>query len=127
MLDDELKSFTRAAAGRATSLGQILLELNNAHARELSWLEPEQLEDLIGQAFRARRIGKVDAFLLALDQDANYISQNFQWFRSRYSRLCMWTGSWSHRRLEAAAVRDGSIVICSNTRSRPGMRRCFVK
>jgi predicted GNAT superfamily acetyltransferase len=121
MLDNELKSITRAAAGRATSLGQILLELNNAHARELSWLEPEQLEDLIGQAFRARRIGKVDAFLLALDQDANYIS------RSRYSRLCMWTGSWSHRRLEAAAVRDGSIVICSNTRSRPGMRRCFVK
>ena len=87
MLDTELKSITRADAGRATSLGQTLLELNNAHARELSWLQPEQLEDLIGQAFLARRIGTVDAFVLALDQDANYSSPNFQWFRARYSRF----------------------------------------
>ena len=109
MLDTELKSITRAAAGPATSLGQILLELNNAHARELSWLQPEQLEDLIGQAFLARRIGTVDAFVLALDQDANYSSPNFQWFRARYSRF----------------VYVDRIVVASSARGRGCARRLY--
>jgi hypothetical protein len=87
MCDSELQSITRADASRTTSLGQTVLELNNAHAQELSWLQPEQIEHLIEQAFLARRIGNVDAFLLALDQDANYSSPNFQWFRTRYSRF----------------------------------------
>lgn len=109
MLDTELKSITRADAGRATSLGQTLLELNNAHARELSWLQPEQLEDLIGQAFLARRIGTVDAFVLALDQDANYSSPNFQWFRARYSRF----------------VYVDRIVVASSARGRGCARRLY--
>jgi hypothetical protein len=37
-----------------------VLALNNAHARELSWLEPERLEYLIGEAFLARRIGEFE-------------------------------------------------------------------
>ena len=61
--------------------------LNNAHAQELSWLEAERLEYLVGEAFLARRIGKVDAFLLAFDQDARYDSPNFIWFRARYPRF----------------------------------------
>ena len=40
-----------------------------------------------GPAFLARRIGAVDAFLLAFDQDADYDSPNFLWFRSRYPRF----------------------------------------
>jgi uncharacterized protein len=87
MLDCDLQSVTRADAGETTALGQILLQLNNANAQELSWLQPEQLEHLIEQSFLARRIGHVDAFLLALDQDAKYSSPNFQWFRTRYSRF----------------------------------------
>lgn len=42
-------------------LGEALLALNNAHAQELSWLAPERLEYLVGQAFMARRIGNIDA------------------------------------------------------------------
>ena len=69
------------------SLGPALLALNNAHAQELSWLEPERLARLVQQAFLASRIGSIDAFLLAFDQDADYDSPNFLWFRSHYARF----------------------------------------
>lgn len=39
------------------------------------------------QAFHARRIGNVDAFLLAFDQHAPYDSPNYLWFRERYPRF----------------------------------------
>ena len=68
-------------------LGAAALALNNAHASELSWLEPERLQYLVGHAFAARRIGTLDAFLLAFDQDAPYDSPNFLWFRTRYLRF----------------------------------------
>ena len=64
-----------------------LLVLNNAHATELSWLEPERLAQLIDRAFLARAIAGAEAFLLAFDQDAEYDSPNFLWFRARYARF----------------------------------------
>jgi predicted GNAT superfamily acetyltransferase len=64
-----------------------ILALNNEHAAELSWLEPERLSHLIGQAFHTRRIGRLEAFLMAFDQDADYHSPNYLWFRSRYPRF----------------------------------------
>jgi uncharacterized protein len=67
--------------------GEALLALNNAHARELSWLEPERLRKLVGAAFVARRAGVADALLLAFDQDADYDSVNFLWFRERFDRF----------------------------------------
>ena len=76
-----------ADMSRDTALGKALLALNNAHAQELSWLEAQRLEYLIGEAFFARRIGRLDAFLLAFDQDARYDSPNFIWFRARYLRF----------------------------------------
>jgi predicted GNAT superfamily acetyltransferase len=72
---------------RASALADTLLALNNANAQELSWLTPERLSHIIGESFRAQRIGDVDAFLLALDQDANYDSPNFIWFREYYPRF----------------------------------------
>ncbi|MFK0690376.1 GNAT family N-acetyltransferase [Mesorhizobium sp. IMUNJ 23033] len=64
-----------------------ILALNNAHAAELSWLEPERLSFLIGEAFYARRIGALEAFIMTFDQHANYDSPNFLWFRERYARF----------------------------------------
>lgn len=64
-----------------------ILALNNAHARELSWLEPQRLEHLVGQAFLVLRAGAADAFLMTFDQDADYDSENFLWFRARYPRF----------------------------------------
>ncbi len=64
-----------------------LLALNNAHAVALSWLEPARFDQLIGQAFLALRIGVADALLMAFDQDADYDSPNFLWFRARHARF----------------------------------------
>lgn len=64
-----------------------ILALNNEHAAELSWLEPERLSFLLGEAFYARRIGKLEAFIMTFDQDAHYDSPNFLWFREHYPRF----------------------------------------
>lgn len=64
-----------------------VLSLNNAHAEELSWLEPEKLRAMIGSAFAAPCIGSLEAYMLAFDQDADYDSPNFLWFRERYPRF----------------------------------------
>ena len=67
--------------------GKALLALNNAHAVELSWLAQGRLVHLVAEAFLARRIGIADGLLLAFDQDADYDSPNFLWFRARYRRF----------------------------------------
>jgi predicted GNAT superfamily acetyltransferase len=87
MSDQELQPVTAAETSPGTSLGAALLALNNAHAQELSWLEPARLQYLVEQSFLARRMGSLDAFLLAFDQTAHYDSPNFLWFRSRYPRF----------------------------------------
>ena len=87
MNDSELRSIASADLLRDEALAKALLALNNTHAQELSWLEGERLECLVGEAFLARRIGHLDAFLLAFDQDARYDSPNFIWFRARYPRF----------------------------------------
>ena len=87
MTDGELQSITGVDASPTAPLSETLLVLNNAHVQELSWLEPERLEQLVKQAFLARRVGNLDAFILALDQDARYDSPNFLWFRARYPRF----------------------------------------
>ncbi len=80
-------SFSAADVAQASQLGSAMLALNNAHAQELSWLESGKLQHIAAHAFLARRIGEVDAFILALDQDAPYDSPNFLWFRDRYPRF----------------------------------------
>ncbi len=87
MNEPELQAFTSADVSQAEPLGKTMLALNNAHAEALSWLEPERLQYLAAHAFLARRIGDLDAFLLAFDQEAPYDSPNFLWFRARYARF----------------------------------------
>jgi uncharacterized protein len=109
MTDGELQSITGVDASPAAPLSEALLVLNNAHAQELSWLEPERLQHLVQQAFLARRIGNLDAFMLALDQDAQYDSPNFLWFRARYPRF----------------VYVDRIVVASTARGRGCARRLY--
>src|SRR3954462_11652275 len=87
MSDQELQPVTAAEAAAGTLLGAAMLALNNDHAQELSWLEPARLQHLVEQADLARRIGSLDAFLVAFDQNAGYDSPNFLWFRARYPRF----------------------------------------
>lgn len=109
MDDQAIHSVAAADAIQTIPLVRTLLALNNAHARELSWLEPERLEYLLGEAFLARRIGELDAFLLAFDQDARYDSPNFIWFRARYPRF----------------VYVDRIVVASSARGRGCARRLY--
>jgi predicted GNAT superfamily acetyltransferase len=53
----------------------------------LSWLDDDRLAMLLKQSFYARRIGEVQAFLLAFDESATYDSPNYLWFRRRYRRF----------------------------------------
>ena len=109
MSGSELQSIAPAELSRDAPLAKTLLALNNAHARELSWLEPKRLRHLVEQAFLARRIGDLDAFLLAFDQDARYDSPNFLWFCARYPRF----------------VYVDRIVVASSARGRGCARRLY--
>jgi predicted GNAT superfamily acetyltransferase len=109
MTDSEVQSVTLTDASRTAPLGKSLLALNNAHAQELSRLEPERLEHLVKEAFLARRIGDVDAFMLAFDQDAHYDSPNFLWFCARYPRF----------------IYVDRIVVASSARGRGCARRLY--
>jgi uncharacterized protein len=65
-----------------------LLALNNAHAAELSPLNASGLRVLLGNAFYARRIGEIEALLIALDEThPTYASPNYLWFRARHARF----------------------------------------
>lgn len=106
---EETQSLEAAEASTASAIGRCVLSLNNEHAEELSWLDADRLVELVERAFLARRIGTVDAFLLAFDQDADYDSPNFLWFRSRYLRF----------------VYVDRIVVASSARGRGHARRLY--
>jgi predicted GNAT superfamily acetyltransferase len=80
-------AMTPADVAEPGALRDGLVALNNAHAAELSWLEPARLQMLVGQAVLALAIGDAGALLLALDQTAEYDSPNYQWFRKRFARF----------------------------------------
>ncbi len=109
LLMEEIKTLGRVQASASSPIGQRVLALNNEHARELSWLSAERLVELVDQAFVARHIGKVEAFLLAFDQDADYDSPNFLWFRARYPRF----------------VYVDRIAVASSARGRGHARRLY--
>lgn len=88
-----------------------VLALNNEHAQELSWLEPERLSFLLGQSFHARRIGALEAFIMTFDQDADYDSPNFLWFQARYPRF----------------VYIDRVVVASHARGRGHARRLYAE
>ncbi len=110
-----------------------ILALNAGHVTETAPLDASELEALLRDAFYARAIGSVDAFLIALDQDAAYDSPNFQWFRERYTRFAyidrVIVGAHAQRRglakalyedLFAAALAQGlPLVGCEINQSPP--------
>ncbi len=64
-----------------------LLKLNQAHVKELSSLSLEELADLVHQSFWARCADGCGALLLTFDQDADYGSPNFLWFKEKFGRF----------------------------------------
>jgi len=83
MTDPDINPIT----GAEDKTSAALLVLNNAHARETSFLTAARWRDLVTHAFVANFIDGPAAFLIAFDQDADYDSPNFIWFRERLPRF----------------------------------------
>lgn len=80
-----LKIETIASQSEATATA--LLGLNNANAAETSYLTPEEWQAIIAGAFSATCMEGPAALLITFDQDADYDSVNFQWFRERLDQF----------------------------------------
>ena len=65
----------------------LMLDLNNVHAAETSLLDAGRLDQMLEAAFAVDTAGRLDAFLIAFDQDAAYDSPNFAWLRDRHPRF----------------------------------------
>ncbi|KUR70129.1 hypothetical protein AQZ52_14780 [Novosphingobium fuchskuhlense] len=105
-----------------------MLALNLAHVLETSSLDLAGMQALIDQAFYLGTCaaGGSEAFLLAVDQDADYASPNFQWFRARYPRFVYidrvivapaqrqkgWGRRFYTALFEAAAAARHTVVAC---------------
>lgn len=63
------------------------LALNASLDVELSALTRQGLADIVGAAFYARLAEPERGLLIAFDQDADYRSPNFLWFKARFSRF----------------------------------------
>jgi predicted GNAT superfamily acetyltransferase len=61
--------------------------LNNRFAQETSFLPEAEFADLVAGAFLALTAPAAEAFLIAFDQDGEYDSPNFLWFRDRFARF----------------------------------------
>ena len=69
---------------------ELLLDINNAAVPNVNTLDITALEHLRGQAnyFRvAINQGNLAGFLIALQPDADYRSQNFLWFRQQFEEF----------------------------------------
>ena len=64
-----------------------LLMLNNAHARETSFLDPVKWHEMVANAFSATRVRDTASLLITFDQHGDYDSANFLWFQNRLARF----------------------------------------
>ena len=65
-----------------------LLDLNNEFEAETSRLTDESLRELVGQACHASCVVPgPSGMLIALDETAHYVNDNFSWFSSRFDRF----------------------------------------
>jgi uncharacterized protein len=69
----------------------VVCTLNNLFAQETSFLTEPEMSHLLQMAFYARGFaeqeGKLGAFLIALDERAEYANANFAFFRARRKRF----------------------------------------
>ncbi|MCF4099487.1 GNAT family N-acetyltransferase [Maritalea mediterranea] len=61
--------------------------LNNAHEVETSWLEPDDLQRLIDNAYFVEVVDEADAFLIAMNEQSDHDGINFAWFKERYDQF----------------------------------------
>lgn len=64
-----------------------VLALNHQHETETSPLDADELNAMLATAFHTGLCGAADGFCIAMDQDSDYESPNFQWFAARHARF----------------------------------------
>lgn len=65
-----------------------MLALNQIHQIETSALDRTALDQMLGAAFFADHAGEgADGLMITFDQDGDYDSPNFLWFKERYARF----------------------------------------
>jgi predicted GNAT superfamily acetyltransferase len=82
-----MSHFIRPLGQSNAAEAEALRALNNLHAEETSFLDAANWLALVEQAFRATSVAPTAAFLIALDETADYGSPNFLWFKARYPRF----------------------------------------
>ncbi|MCP4384342.1 MAG: GNAT family N-acetyltransferase, partial [Hyphomicrobiales bacterium] len=75
------------SSGQDAAAQVALLDLNNANAHHTSSLTAERWDELVARAFSATCVEEAAALLIAFDQNADYDSANFLWFRQRLPRF----------------------------------------
>lgn len=66
---------------------EALRALNNEYAKELAPADAAHFRWLVEHAFFAAAVNQTEAFIIAFDQDADYQSPNFQWFKQRFPKF----------------------------------------
>jgi predicted GNAT superfamily acetyltransferase/mannose-6-phosphate isomerase-like protein (cupin superfamily) len=128
---DERLSFV-SLKDAASVLLQAVHQLNQAHATELSECDESEFARLVGRAFFAEASADGAAFMIAFDQDAQYGSPNFLWFRERYPRFVYidrvavasaarrrGLGRALYARLAKAALAAGHDLLCCEVNELP--------
>ncbi len=76
-----------AIAAQGEDVQTALRDLNNANARETSFLTEADWAALIAEAFAAICAADAGALLIIFDQNAAYHSANYRWFQARRDRF----------------------------------------
>ena len=79
-------TMTQIIALRSASQPE-LRALNNAFAAETSYQSQDDWVQLVNQARFGYAVPPADGFLIGMDQDADYHSPNFLWFKARFDRF----------------------------------------
>ncbi len=66
---------------------QSLLKLNNNHEIQLARLDMATFLNLIGKSYSAVKIAPNDALLVSFNEQSDYSSPNFKWFKERFERF----------------------------------------
>jgi len=64
-----------------------VLNLNNLHAKETSFLEAADLTRLIERSYLTKSIGELDAFLISISHKSPHDGINYSWFKRRFERF----------------------------------------
>jgi len=127
MHDPELQSIALDELPSGAPLGKTLLALNNAHAAQLSWLEPERLEHLVRHALSGAQNWQPRRLPAGARSGCAVRQPEFSMVLRALSALCLCRSDRGRgicaRTWLCAPALSGSVRTCDASRARPGFLR----